>query len=367
MNKLYYLPYSCLQDLIDLLNADYLCIGPQVKNDAIVYDVLKNSEQLPWKKRDKQAPGSYQLEDISEHCAFGWANGPQAVKPFLFKPYELLWEAVRDGKHLRFKPKKEHPPKTALFGVRACDIAAMAIQDYIFTEDVYVDNHYKKRREALFIVAANCTYASDNCFCVSAGGYPKAKDHFDLAMTEIDDGFVIETGTKKGKTFLNALNLSLADDDHIKIAGERVNQAAASQKKSLPNINLRDTLLKRMEHPRWNDVADRCLACGNCTQVCPTCFCHAEFDELDTSGSRSKHWRVWDSCFTEQHSYLHGGAVRQSTREFYRQWLTHKLGSWWDQFGMSGCVGCGRCITWCPVGIDITEEANALVEHEEQK
>ena len=101
------------------------------------------------------------------------------------------------------------------------------------------------------------------------------------------------------------------------------------------------------------------MACGNCTLVCPTCFCATVQDTTDVSGTVERD-REWASCFDVEHSYLHGGSVRETTRARYRQWMTHKLSTWWDQFGTSGCVGCGRCVTWCPVGIDITEEAAAI-------
>jgi ferredoxin len=123
---------------------------------------------------------------------------------------------------------------------------------------------------------------------------------------------------------------------------------------------IRELLAATLDHPRWDDVASRCLTCTNCTLVCPTCFCSTVEDVTDLTGRTAERWRRWDSCFTLGHSYLHGGSVRSTARDRYRQWLTHKLGTWIDQFGHSGCVGCGRCITWCPVGIDITEEVAAL-------
>jgi Fe-S-cluster-containing hydrogenase component 2 len=123
---------------------------------------------------------------------------------------------------------------------------------------------------------------------------------------------------------------------------------------------IKELLYRNPEHPRWDDVAERCLACTNCTLVCPTCFCGSVEDVTDLVGETAERWRRWDSCFTLDHSFLHGGSVRSSTRARYRQWLTHKLASWIDQFGTSGCIGCGRCITWCPVGIDITEEVAAI-------
>ncbi len=359
----YYLPHDYLQTLIDALkNSGRQCIGPQVQNGAIVYDVLEDSNQLPWGAVEKQSPGKYRLEQTDQQQkAFSWVNGPQAIKPILFKSQETLWkvEHNEDGK-LSFKSSEVQVSPLAIIGVRPCDISAMLIQDKVFVGDQYVEDRYKARRENLFIVAVNCTRSSDNCFCVSAGGDTKATSNFDIVMTEIENGFIIEAGSSAGQSILEDLSLSLAADDQIKTANNLVKSAAESQTKTLPAKNLRDVLIENMDHPLWDEIASHCLSCGNCTQVCPTCFCHEERDRPNLDGSGSEHERVWDSCFTKVHSYLHGKPVRAKTSERYRQWLTHKLGSWFDQFGTSGCVGCGRCITWCPVGIDITEEATAI-------
>jgi Fe-S-cluster-containing hydrogenase component 2 len=130
----------------------------------------------------------------------------------------------------------------------------------------------------------------------------------------------------------------------------------------MDTTGIRDLLYTNFDHPRWDNVAQRCLTCANCTMVCPTCFCTTVEDVSDVTGSHAERWRKWDSCFSQNFSYIHGGSVRSSAKSRYRQWMTHKLASWIDQFGSSGCVGCGRCITWCPVGIDITEEVRAIRE-----
>jgi ferredoxin len=136
--------------------------------------------------------------------------------------------------------------------------------------------------------------------------------------------------------------------------------AAEHMGRRLDTAQLPEILLRNQTHPRWDDIADRCLACANCTLACPTCFCSNVEDTSDLTGDHAERWRTWGSCFTLEFSYHTGGYVRSSTRARYRQWMTHKLAGWHEQFGTSGCVGCGRCITWCPVGIDITEEARTL-------
>ncbi len=361
----YFLPYGKLQDLIcSLHEAGFLCIGPQVRDHAIVYDVLIDSNQLPWGIRDHQSPGKYRLETISEKKAFSFSNGPQAIKPILFKPVETVWKVVRDsdGK-LLFQPHHPQEKPIAFFGARSCDLVAMNIQDKVFIEGNKVDLRYNKRREQLFVIAVNCTYSSENCFCVSAGTGPEVKHSFDILMTEIEDGFVLTIGSVRGEDIFKNIKLSFANEIQCKIAMNNIDEAAAMQTKCIPLDNtrfLRNVLFSNLDHPRWADVAERCLSCGNCTSVCPTCFCHSEIEKPSLDGTSSEHQKEWDSCFTAGHSYLNGKLIRDDTSKRYRQWLTHKVGSWFDQFDTSGCVGCGRCLTWCPVGIDLTEELAAI-------
>ncbi|EKD71092.1 MAG: hypothetical protein ACD_46C00274G0002 [uncultured bacterium] len=270
--------------------------------------------------------------------------------------------AYSEGK-LIFQPHHPKEQPIAIFGARSCDLEAMRIQDKVFIEGQNSDVRYKSRRENLFVVAVNCTYSSKNCFCVSAGTGPEVSNPFDILMTEIENGFVVKIGSERGEAIINHLHLQPAYDFQCKVAIENVENAAAMQTKRIPLDNtrgLRDLLFSNLDHPRWNEVAERCLSCGNCTAVCPTCFCHSEVEKPSLDGTCSEHQREWDSCFTEGHSYMTGKAVRDDTSKRYRQWLTHKVGSWFDQFDTSGCVGCGRCVTWCPVGIDLTEELSAI-------
>ncbi len=360
-----FLSYQDFQGLIEALHsAAYECVGPQVREGAIVYDVLQNVKQLPWGMRDTQAPGEYRLEKIDQQAAFAFSNGPQAIKPLLFKPRETVWRVVRNaaGRH-EFQSVDLPEKPVAVIGARACDLAAMLIQDKVFLESGHTDVRYAKRRENVFIVAVNCTYASQNCFCVSAGTGPKVTQAYDMVMTEIEGGFVVDAGSEKGQQIMQQLNVIAIQPEQVTQAKQREAEAADSQTKRMPLDNqrgLRDLLFSNLEHPQWDEVAERCLSCGNCTSVCPTCFCHSAGDVPTLEGSTCEHQREWDSCFTKGHSYIHGKQVRDDTRKRYRQWLTHKVGSWFDQFDTSGCVGCGRCISWCPVGIDLTEELSAI-------
>jgi ferredoxin len=280
-----------------------------------------------------------------------------------------LWRAERHANVVRVVPEPVPDERLAFIGVRSCELHAIAIQDKVFLGGAHVDPYYRVLREGAFIVAMNCAVAGGTCFCVSRNTGPKAEAGFDLALTEIVVGgeraFLVETGSDEGRAVLAGLPRREATADEVAEAEAVVARTAASMGREMRSDDVHELLLRNLEHPQWNDVAERCLTCGNCTMVCPTCFCTSVEESSDLTGTETSRSRRWDSCFTMDFSYIHGGSVRATGRSRYRQWMTHKLATWWDQFGTSGCVGCGRCITWCPVGIDITEEVRAIRESEQ--
>ena len=362
-----FLPLAQLSSLVaELMARGYQCLGPSVENGAIVMRELDAADGLPRGLQAAQAPGHYRLTQDPQNRYFAWANGPQAIKPLAFATQESLWRVERNEAGLQFTAVLPAAPALAIIGVRSCDLAALALQDAHFLREGRRDAHYAQRREQLFLVAVQCAEPGATCFCASTGDGPTPTAGYDLALAELADGFVTVAGSDKGEAVLDALKLASATPQQIEAVRQQGQAAAAAQTRSLPARNLRDALMTRLEHPRWDEVAARCLACGNCTAVCPTCFCHAEIDEPALNGQTSRHERIWDSCFGESHGHLHGFNVRPDIRSRYRQWLTHKLATWHDQFGRSGCVGCGRCIAWCPTGIDLTEEVAALTASEGQ-
>jgi sulfhydrogenase subunit beta (sulfur reductase) len=360
-----------LQTLIRILLAEgYQVLGPTVRDGAIVYDKIADAHDLPRGWTDRQAPGRYHLQRRADNALFGFAVGPHSWKQFLHPPVEKLWTAHRGDGRITVADERTAPPKFAFIGVRACEIKAIGIQDRIFCEGPYLDTAYEMRRRDAFIVAVNCGEAGGTCFCVSMQTGPKAEAGFDLALTELidEDGheFLVEIGSESGAKRLEQVSRRPAIDTEIAAAEEAVERTASQMGRALDTDGIKELLLSNLSHPRWDDVADRCLTCGNCTMVCPTCFCTTVEDRSDLTGSSAERIRKWDSCFTMDFSYIHGGSVRKTSRSRYRQWMTHKLATWIDQFGTSGCVGCGRCITWCPVGIDITEEAAAIRANPQQ-
>jgi ferredoxin len=362
---------EALDELVaSLCSRGYRVLGPTVHDGAIVYDDLASATELPIGWTDVQEAGRYRLERRDDAARFGYAVGPHSWKQFLFPPRVRLWKARRaddGGFEVEDEAAGEHE-RFAFLGVRSCELHAIDIQDRVFLSGRFVDRDYEARREDAFVVAVNCFTPGGTCFCVSMGTGPKAEAGYDLALTEILEGehrFLVEVGTERGADLLSELPTRPAEEIDLRAAAAAVAGAAARMGRTLDTHDLRGLLERTLEHDRWDDVASRCLTCGNCTLVCPTCFCSSVEDHTDLAGGEAERVRVWDTCYSVDHSYIHGGAVRPDGRSRYRQWLTHKFGTWHDQFGTSGCVGCGRCISWCPVGIDVTEELTALRDGEE--
>jgi sulfhydrogenase subunit beta (sulfur reductase) len=349
----------------------YKIVGPTVRDRTIVYDEIAAASDLPVGWTDEQDGGHYRLRRRSDEALFGYAVGPQSWKQYQLPAEVKLFRARlgSDGELADFAEPPRSSPRYAFLGARSCELHAIGILDKVLLGGRHPDPADGARTDELLIVAVQCGEAGGTCFCVSMNTGPVADRGFDLALTEVLDGarhyFVVEVGSQRGGELL-------ADVPHtVAAAGEReaatsVHQrTAASMGRELDTTDIKQLLYRNFQHPRWDEVASRCLTCGNCTMVCPTCFCTTVEDVTDLGDEHVERHQRWDSCFTVDYSHIHGGSVRSSPRARYRQWMTHKLATWWDQFDTSGCVGCGRCITWCPVGIDLTEEARAIRESEE--
>ena len=335
-------------------------VGPVVRDGAVAYEPIGAAADLPHGWTDAQAPGSYRLRRDGTRT-FDVGPPAQGLKRWIFPPLAPLATAVRgaDGS-ASFTAAAPSAPPLALLGVRACEIAALRVQDRVLAEGPFVDEDYRSRRDAALVVAAQCTRSCDTGFCASMGTGPEVTDGHDLVLTELDDGFVVDAGTAAGERMLDRLGLAAATPEQTWAVAEGVASVRTAQGRPVVAEGLRDRLMDQLDHPRWAEIADRCLACSNCTMVCPTCFCTSVGLQSDLDGATTKLERRWDSCFTGDFARVAGGNFRPKRQDRYRQWLTHKFATWVDQFGTSGCVGCGRCITWCPVGIDVREELAAI-------
>ena len=357
------LPRAQLQALINVLrNEGYTVIGPTVDQEAIVYHEIRSVEELPEGWTDEQGPGHYRLARRDDNALFGYVVGPHSWKKYLFPPISTLAVSDKTSDGWLMRAVEETPPRYAFLGVRACELAAINVQDRTFLRGPYVDPIYSGRRNEAFLIAVNCTQAASTCFCTSMKTGPRCKTGFDLALTELRDAFTVEVGSERGARILTQVTTHECPSESTAAAEAARQQAVDQISRQMDTTDLRNLLLTRLEHPRWQETAQRCLSCTNCTMVCPTCFCSSVEEVADLKNEHVERQRRWESCFNPDFSYVQGGLVRNDIRSRYRQWLTHKLASWHDQFDTSGCVGCGRCITWCPVGIDLTEEVAAIRE-----
>jgi len=366
------LDWAGLSGLVDLLASEgYQVIGPTARDGAIVLSELSTAEELPAGWAVESGPGFYRLRPRDDGAVFAHSAGPQSWKQFLHPPRRQLWSAGPDGE---FRAVTEDPPRYAFLGVRGCDLAAIATlstvlgrgQDLPGRKDALrqPDGRFSRVRQGLFVIAVNCTEPGGVCFCASMGTGPAAGPGYDIVLTEqagrAEHRFIAEAATDEGARVLAAIPHRDPRPAEVDTAQAEVAGAADRMGREMPPVDLPALIRDSRESPHWQDVASRCLTCANCTMVCPTCFCTTTEDVTELAGDNAGRWQRWASCFELDFSYVHGGSVRQSGESRYRQWISHKLGTWHDQFGTSGCTGCGRCIAWCPAGIDITEEAARL-------
>jgi len=350
-----------LERLIRLLCEDgYRVIGPTLRDGVIVYDEIRAAGDLPVGWTDRQEPGRYRTQKRDDDACFGFVVGPHSWKQFLFPSRIRIFAADRNQTGgFEVDLRRETPPRYAFLGVRACELAAIAIQDRIIGSEI-PDAYYHRTRRDLFTVAVNCLEPAATCFCASMRTGPRCTEHFDLCLTELNGYLGVEVGSEAGAELLQRLEHRDSTPTEQRLFQLLVDRASEHMGRRIDTEGLPELLARRADSPRWKEIGERCLACGNCTMVCPTCFCYNVYDHTDLTGDHAERRRRWGSCFALEFTYMAGQNVRTSRSSRYRQWMTHKLSSWHQQFGSSGCVGCGRCITWCPVGIDLTEEAAAF-------
>jgi sulfhydrogenase subunit beta (sulfur reductase) len=339
-----------LGDLVELLGSHgYVVVGPTLRDGVVVLDEITTYDEKLAGLGVATSPGSYRTVD-SPGARFGGSVGPDSSKRWTNPPERVAWTAREVDGDIEVD-HAEPPVRRAYFAIRPCDVAA---------RDIF-GRFWPNHPDDLLIVA-ECTSPADTCFCASMGTGPGANESADMILTELGDGRVlVRAGSDRGGVLLAKVHGEEASTADVELARSRVEDAAQSMSRSIDPRAARVALAESRQSAVWDDVAQRCLACSNCTMVCPTCFCVTISDTSDLTGEVSRRIR-WDSCFTPGFSEVHGGPHRASISSRYRQWASHKFSTWWDQFGTAGCVGCGRCITWCPVGIDITAEVNRIVE-----
>lgn len=365
-------PASALTDLISLLHREgYQVVGPTIRDGYLTLAELSSAAELPQGWTTDTEAGVFRLRPRQDAAFFGFNLGQESWKKFLYPAGLPIVQAVREQDAISFRAYPQQIPAYALLGVRACEVAALDVLDRSLGQGQVSDPDYVARRQQALIIVVNCTEADASCFCASLGTGPAVSGNFDLALTELLDGdapvFLIQAGSPAGERLLAALPGQPATAVQVEQARLAITAAAQVQSRSLEVSGLPGLLYDRSEHPHWQNIAARCLGCGNCALVCPTCFCFRMKEETDLANTTATRWREWEVCLNLDHSYIHGGWIRPSIRSRYRQWLTHKLAAWLDQFGCLGCTGCGRCLVWCPAAIDLTAELRALRQNPPQE
>jgi sulfhydrogenase subunit beta (sulfur reductase) len=350
-----------LPQLVLALQASYEVVAPTYADGAIVLARIGSAGDVAVGYRDQQRPGHYRIEKSDDGRYFGYNNGADSPKKLLHPArLELFSGELHADGGFTLAEEPGPPRRLAFFGIRPCDAFAVLVLDKTFLESPNADQPYRRRRAGSLLAVINCTTPGATCFCASMGTGPRAVGGYDLALTELGGGFLVEAGSSEGAAILGQVPARPARRPEVAEAEHLLAEAIPRMGRTLNTHNLPRILRGALEHPQWDVMKNWCIGCTNCTIVCPTCFCNDTHDIVDLNLRHVARERVWDSCFTWQFAELHGGNARPDLRSRYRHWLTHKLGYWVEQYGVFGCVGCGRCLTWCPVGIDITEVATAI-------
>jgi len=352
---------AALQDLLDAVAAaGYTTVGPCIRDNSIAYEHLTKLEQLPQGYSTEQAPGRFRLIRAGHTRYFDFIPAAPSWKQFLFPPRQDILRFGKLGDEWQGGHVQDDEVAFAFIGVRACELAAIQMQDGIFMRSDFSDEYYSSRRNRVFILAVDCSQPAGTCFCATMGTGPAVGPGFDLCLTELEDRFLVRVGSALGAEVLQRIDSEPASAFHLGGAARALQDAATRARCEIQPETCAQDIMSSLEHPHWDEVAKRCLSCGNCTMACPTCFCWDVIDQISLSQTQTRRERIWDSCFSPSYAYQAGGNSRPTIKSRYRQWLSHKFGSWPEQYGSLGCVGCGRCITWCPAGIDTRVEVAAF-------
>jgi len=355
---------DCIPSLIrNLEDRGYTVVGPSLSEGVVRLRELKGPADLATGVVDVQAPGSYALGRESP-LVFSSVNGPDSPKGYLHPAEVGLSKLVDDGGSIELVSGFHSDRKYAFFGIRPCDLRAVQVMDRTMLVPGFEDHVYSALRNGAVFIVVNCTRAGENCFCASMGTGPSAESGYDVAITELPEKLLIEFPERSAAMF-EGIELKPATKEELRTGEEMVQHAKEQMGRRIPEHDPSKRMYAAMDSPMWGRVADRCLACGNCTMVCPTCFCNTIIDRTDLRDGSVSRVRVWESCLSKDFVYSAGGNPRLQRAARYRQFVMHKFAYWPDEFGTYGCVGCGRCITWCPVGIDITDTVNSVLVGQE--
>jgi ferredoxin len=349
----------------NLRSSGYTVVGPKLIDGAVCLAEVSSVDELAKGVVDVQAPGSYRTV-MSGNRIFSAVNGPYSIKTYLHPGAVGTVRLGSGGNPFNAEPAFHVDKRYAFLGLRPCELQAVRVLDSALMVDGFEDPVYVALRKKSVLIAVNCGRAGENCFCASMGTGPKAEDGFDLAITELPDRLLLEVG-EEWIHLLDGIELSPATADDIQAEQQMVSEVTANMHKRIDRKDPAGLMYAGLESAVWDEVAERCLSCGNCTMVCPTCFCSTTRDVTDLNSGSVTRVRLWDSCLSKEFTYAAGGNPRRERKARYRQFVMHKFSYWPDQFKhLYGCVGCGRCITWCPVGIDISDTVNRVLKEQNE-
>lgn len=327
---------DALPSLLETLREYGPMYGPTRKNKGVVFSSVSSVDDL----------------------VLDYGTTVLPPKKFLLRPMETLFSVrLQKGFEARQEASCE---KQVLFGVHSCDLSAIKLLDKVYRGN-YVDPIYGARRDATLVVAMTCTAPPyDKCFCGSMGTGPSPSDGYDLLLTDLGEGLLLEVGSSKGADAIAGLRWAIAADEAWTKKQKLVEGCLAKMPKALNTADLPRLMNANFGHPYWAKLKEKCLACGNCALSCPSCYCYNVVDQVSLDTSLVQRTRTWDVCLLLEFAEVHGGNFRKDRDARIKQFMYHKLSYWVDQYGSFGCVGCGRCIAACPAKIDITEAASEM-------
>jgi sulfhydrogenase subunit beta (sulfur reductase) len=292
--------------------------------------------------------------DHPDEVDFSSSNTQKPAKEVFFPQSETMFRYEKTGKQHQVTSTEEVERKRVILGARPCDIQAVSLIDQVFSGKEFTDVYYVNKRKATTIIGMACDHPLSTCFCSSMKGGPFHREGSDLFLIDLGEAYLVELLTEKGKTFQKNKFLKEALAKDINSAKEVEEKATPKTDGSLPVAGIGKRLDQMLESPFWERVQEKCIGCRICTYLCPTCHCFDIVDEALTN--KGQRVRNWDSCLSSLYSQeTSGHNPRPTNRERTRQRIMHKFNYFPKNFDQIACVGCGRCIIYCPVNFDIRQ------------
>lgn len=346
------MPVAAVGEFINRLLLHYPVVAPVNKGKEFVFASLASGEEL----------------------AIGYQPTILPPKKVLQQPVETIFSFEKQnvqqtggtctslhGEKICYTDRESDKGKKVLFGVRPCDVHSFFVLDEVFCGEM-ADPLYCESRNRTVVIAENCVTPCRSGFCYYQQTGPGLAKGYDLLLTKLGENYLVEVGSATGAELL--AEIAMGEEAAPGMVAEKEDRLADASRKLPYHIltrNLSELLEEKTDHPVWEELRSRCLGCGTCTMVCPTCFCYNMYDKLDLNLTSGVRQREWDSCKLLEYSQVALGHNFRKGREARAQWrIYHKLLYQQRQFGKTGCVGCGRCIQACVVKIDLTAVAAAL-------